>query len=105
MNSKEAAWAVSNLLTTGSYPNIAHCIENGVVAGFNHVLSCQNNEVLKCALDGFNKMLEAAMTRGTLDPLTQEIEESGALDKIEELQQSENEVRMILKILDLSTEW
>ena len=49
-------------------------------------------------------MLEAAMTRGTLDPLTQEIEESGALDKIEELQQSENEVRMILKTLDLSTE-
>ena len=53
--------------------------------------------MLKCALDGFNKMLEAAMTRGTLDGLTQEIEESGALDKIEELQQSENEVRMSLE--------
>ena len=37
------------------------------------------------------------MTRGTLDGLTQEIEESGALDKIEELQQSENEVRMSLE--------
>ena len=42
-------------------------------------------------------MLEAAMTRGTLDGLTQEIEESGALDKIEDLQQSENEVRMSLE--------
>jgi len=88
---KEAAWAVSNLLTTGSVSNINHCIQNGVVAGLDKVLGCNNNEVLKCALDGFTKMLECSNSSNTLDALAQEIEETGALDKIESLQQSENE--------------
>lgn len=83
---------MSNLLTTGSVSNINHCIQNGVVAGLDKVLGCNNNEVLKCALDGFTKMLECSNSSNTLDALAQEIEETGALDKIESLQQSENEV-------------
>ena len=82
-------------MTTGNKENTRHCIEAGVVSGFDCVLSCKNNEVLICALDGITKMCETVSAiPGGLEALATEIEETGCLDKIEELQQNENEVRI-----------
>ena len=87
-------------MTTGNKENTRHCIEAGVVSGFDCVLSCKNNEVLICALDGITKMCETVSAiPGGLEALATEIEETGCLDKIEELQQNENEVRTRLSLL------
>jgi len=73
---------------------IEHLVEYDGIAKLGHVLGCNDNVVNCCILEGFSNILETGMMAadGSFEKYSTLIEESGALDKIEKLQECENEV-------------
>uniref|UniRef100_A0A0B6ZRW0 Importin subunit alpha n=1 Tax=Arion vulgaris TaxID=1028688 RepID=A0A0B6ZRW0_9EUPU len=86
---KEAAWAISNLTISGKKEQVAHVVEMGVLPPFCNLLSVKDAQVVNVVLDGINNILK--MAGDDVDQICQIIEECGGLDKIEGLQNHENE--------------
>jgi len=87
---KEAAWAISNLTVSGNKVQVAHCVQKGVIPPFCNLLECKDNQVVQVVLDGLQNILRMAQPDG-LETVTTQIEECGGVDKIENLQNHENE--------------
>jgi hypothetical protein len=87
---KEAAWAISNLTVSGNKHQVAHCVSSGVIPPFCALLECKDNQVVQVVLDGLQNILRLAAPEG-LENVTTQIEECGGVDKIENLQNHENE--------------
>jgi len=87
---KEAAWAISNLTVSGNKHQVAHCVTSGVIPPFCSLLECKDNQVVQVVLDGLQNILRLAAPDG-LENVTTQIEECGGVDKIENLQNHENE--------------
>lgn len=87
---KEAAWAISNLTVSGNKHQVAHCVTSGVIPPFCSLLECKDNQVVQVVLDGLQNILRLAAPEG-LENVTTQIEECGGVDKIENLQNHENE--------------
>lgn len=87
---KEAAWAISNLTVSGSRNQVAHVVQMGVIPPFCALLDCKDNQVVQVVLDGLQNILRMAAPEG-LENVTSQIEECGGVDKIELLQNHENE--------------
>lgn len=85
---KEAAWALSNLTLSGNREQVATLIQEGVIPPFCDLLTCNDSQVLQVVLDGINNMLKMAGLQ--VEGLANMIEECGGLDKIEALQNHEN---------------
>lgn len=89
LTQKEAAWAISNFTVSGSPQQVALLVECGAITPFCKLLDCMDTQVIQIVLDGLSNILkmagEKSVTIATL------IEEAGGLDKIEFLQQHENE--------------
>lgn len=87
---KEAAWAISNLTVSGSRHQVAHVVQMGVIPPFCALLDGKDNQVVQVVLDGLQNILRMAAPEG-LENVTSQIEECGGVDKIELLQNHENE--------------
>ena len=85
---KEAAWAIYNLTTSGNKQQVAYLVHQGVIPPFCNLLGCKDTQVVQVVLDGINNLLKLAGTE--LKQVNATIEECGALDKIENLQNHEN---------------
>lgn len=88
---KEAAWAVTNLTSGGSVQQLAQLVQLGVLAPFCNLLMSKDWKTVLVVLDGLNNILQAAVQMGEVERVAVMIEEVGGLDKLELLQQNENE--------------
>ncbi|KAI4496543.1 hypothetical protein M0804_000353 [Polistes exclamans] len=88
---KEAAWAITNLTSGCSVKHIAYLIQTGVLSPFCNLLDSKDWKTVLVVLDGISNILEASAKMGEIERVTLMIEENGGLDKIECLQQNENE--------------
>lgn len=89
LTQKEAAWAISNFTVSGSPQQVALLVECGAIMPFCKLLDCMDTQVIQIVLDGLNNILKMAGEKS--DTIATLIEEAGGLDKIEFLQQHENE--------------
>lgn len=86
---KEAAWAISNLTISGRKEQVGFVVHQGVIPPFCNLLVVKDPQVVNVVLDGINNILK--MAGDDVESLCQQIEECGGLDKIENLQNHENE--------------
>lgn len=97
---KEAAWAISNLTISGTKPQVMYLVTQHVVPPLCNLLTVKDFQVVQVVLDGISNILKMGRSRyvniGTL------IEECGGLDKIEALQNHENEdiYKLAYEIID-----
>lgn len=97
---KEAAWAISNLTISGTKTQVSYLVEQGVVAPLCNLLTVRDPQVVQVVLDGLNNILKIAGTQ--FYAVASSIEECGGLDKIEALQNHENEeiYKLAYEIID-----
>lgn len=97
---KEAAWAISNLTISGTKAQVSYLVEQGVVAPLCNLLTVRDPQVVQVVLDGLNNILKIA--GGQFYAVASSIEECGGLDKIEALQNHENEeiYKLAYEIID-----
>jgi len=86
---KEAAWAISNLTISGNPDQVVYVIRQGVIPPFCNLLTAKDNQVVQVVLDGITNILK--MAGDTNETVVTMIEECGGLDKIESLQNHDNE--------------
>ncbi|ELT97738.1 hypothetical protein CAPTEDRAFT_180032 [Capitella teleta] len=97
---KEAAWAISNLTISGRQDQVMYAVSQKVIPPFCNLLVAKDTQVVQVVLDGINNILKAA--GDNVNTVCTEIEECLGLDKIEFLQQHENEeiYKLAYEILD-----
>jgi len=97
---KEAAWAISNLTISGRKEQVAYVVQQGVLPPFCNLLTVKDSQVVQVVLDGLNNILK--MAADDVETIANIIEECGGLDKIELLQQHENEeiYKLAYEIID-----
>ena len=108
---KEAAWAVTNLtsgksmkysirshflkgiyfFTGGTLEQIVALCTSGVMKPFCDLLDVNDEKTLCVVMDGLVNLLAAAASQGEVEKICEMIEECEGLDKLEALQQHENE--------------
>jgi len=86
---KEAAWAISNMTISGNKSQVAYLVQKGVIPPFCDLLTRHDVQVIHVVLEGINNVLKMAANQ--VDKICTLIEECGGLDKIETLQNHENE--------------
>uniref|UniRef100_A0AAR2LDH9 Importin subunit alpha n=1 Tax=Pygocentrus nattereri TaxID=42514 RepID=A0AAR2LDH9_PYGNA len=98
---KEAAWAISNLTISGKKEQVEYLIQQGVVAPLCGLLEVRDTQVVQVVLDGLKNILLMAGEQASA--VTVIIEECGGLEKIENLQQHENEYiyKLAFEIIDM----
>eukprot|EP00479_Gromia_sphaerica_P001003 TRINITY_DN11163_c0_g1_i1.p1 TRINITY_DN11163_c0_g1~~TRINITY_DN11163_c0_g1_i1.p1 ORF type:complete len:129 (+),score=27.32 TRINITY_DN11163_c0_g1_i1:121-507(+) len=89
---KEAAWAISNALSGGNYPQIRFLVQKGVIGPLCNLFSCTDTKIVLVALEGIKCILCAGATHspGKPNKYVENVEATGGLDKLEEVLQHEN---------------
>uniref|UniRef100_A0A673G7L2 Importin subunit alpha-3-like n=1 Tax=Sinocyclocheilus rhinocerous TaxID=307959 RepID=A0A673G7L2_9TELE len=97
---KEAAWAISNLTISGRKDQVAYLIQQQVVPPFCNLLTVKDAQVVQVVLDGLSNILK--MADDEAETIANLIEECGGLEKIEQLQNHENEdiYKLAYEIID-----
>uniref|UniRef100_A0A3P9M5X8 Importin subunit alpha n=1 Tax=Oryzias latipes TaxID=8090 RepID=A0A3P9M5X8_ORYLA len=97
---KEAAWAISNLTISGRKDQVEFLVEHNVIPPFCSLLSVKDSQVVQVVLDGLKNIL--IMAGQEASTIAEIIEECGGLEKIEQLQQHENEdiYKLAFEIID-----
>ncbi|XP_013408662.1 importin subunit alpha-3-like [Lingula anatina] len=97
---KEAAWAISNLTISGRKDQVAYVVQQGVIPPFCNLMTVKELQVIQVVLDGINNILK--MAGDDTERICNEIEGCGGLDKIESLQNHENEeiYKLAYEIID-----
>jgi len=91
---KEAAWAISNLTSGGNDNQIKYLVHQGAIEPLCALFVSTNSRIVLVALEGIENILrvgqnEASKT-GNRNRHADLVEECGAVDKLEALQQMEN---------------
>uniref|UniRef100_A0A8C9T4N1 Importin subunit alpha n=1 Tax=Scleropages formosus TaxID=113540 RepID=A0A8C9T4N1_SCLFO len=97
---KEAAWAISNLTISGRKDQVAYLIQQQVIPPFCNLLTVKDAQVVQVVLDGLSNILKMADDEAEM--VANLIEECGGLEKIEQLQNHENEdiYKLAYEIID-----
>lgn len=97
---KEAAWAISNLTISGRKDQVAYLIQQNVIPPFCNLLTVKDAQVVQVVLDGLSNILK--MAEDQAETIANLIEECGGLEKIEQLQNHENEdiYKLAYEIID-----
>ncbi|NXW51027.1 IMA3 protein, partial [Nyctiprogne leucopyga] len=97
---KEAAWAISNLTISGRKDQVAYLIQQNVIPPFCNLLTVKDAQVVQVVLDGLSNILK--MAEDEAETVANLIEECGGLEKIEQLQNHENEdiYKLAYEIID-----
>ncbi|XP_067621295.1 importin subunit alpha [Eurosta solidaginis] len=89
---KEAAWAVTNTTTSGTPEQIIDLIEKyQILKPFCDLLDAKDPRTIKVVLSGITNLFVLAEKLGGTENLCLMVEEMGGLDKLEKLQEHENE--------------
>uniref|UniRef100_A0AC35TT41 Importin subunit alpha n=1 Tax=Rhabditophanes sp. KR3021 TaxID=114890 RepID=A0AC35TT41_9BILA len=100
LTQKEAAWAISNVTISGNGNQVKYMVEKGVIPPFCNLLTIKDTQIVQVVLDGLLNILKKSYPY--VEQVVQIIEECGGLDKIEHLQNHENEdiYRLAFDIID-----
>ncbi|KAJ4434345.1 hypothetical protein ANN_22904, partial [Periplaneta americana] len=88
---KEAAWAITNFTSGGSVSQLAMLVQMGVLKPFCDLLESKDGKTVCVVLDGLNNIMQTAEKMGEVERVAIMVEECGGLDKLEHLQNHENE--------------
>ncbi|XP_012276606.1 importin subunit alpha [Orussus abietinus] len=88
---KEAAWAITNFTSGGTVQQLAQLIQLGILEPFCSMLEAKDWKIILVILDGLTNILNAADKIGEVERVAMMIEEVGGLDKLEALQQHDND--------------
>lgn len=88
---KEAVWAVCNLTSGGSVPQIQYVVSQGCIKPLVDILQIPDAKVMIVALDALTCILKVGVTRDGRNPCADWIDEAGGVERIEQLQNHENE--------------
>ncbi len=83
---KEASWVISNIATGGKAAHLAHLVEQGAVTPLCELLDVAEVRILLLGMEA----LEAILKTGVAE-YPRLIEEAGGVDKLEGLQEHENQ--------------
>ncbi|CAL1287528.1 unnamed protein product [Larinioides sclopetarius] len=97
---KEASWAISNLTISGTKAQVAYLVSQKVIPPLCNLLTVRDPQVIQVVLDGISNILKLAGPQ--FFTIASQIEECGGLDKIESLQNHENEeiYKLAYEIID-----
>eukprot|EP01118_Nematostelium_gracile_P018945 TRINITY_DN858_c0_g1_i1.p1 TRINITY_DN858_c0_g1~~TRINITY_DN858_c0_g1_i1.p1 ORF type:complete len:519 (-),score=189.94 TRINITY_DN858_c0_g1_i1:255-1811(-) len=104
---KEAAWAISNTTSGGSAEQIKYLVSQHCIKPLCDLLTCSDARIITVALEGLENILKVgekeAKTTGEQNPYAILVEEAEGLDKIEQLQNHQNNdiYEKAVKILEL----
>jgi len=87
---KEAAWVVSNVATGGSFQDVQLLINAGCIAPLCDLLEVADAKIVLVGLDAIEAILKHG-GEGENNEYANMVDEAGGLDKIENLQEHENE--------------
>lgn len=92
---KEAAWAISNATSGGTPEQIRYLVSQGCIRPLCDLLSAPDPRIVTVALEGLEHILKVgdkdALDKGENNHYTMIIDKAGGVDKIELLQQHENQ--------------
>jgi len=92
---KEAAWSISNATSGGSPEQIKYLVSQGCIKPLCDLLTCNDPRLVTVALEGIENVLKAgeleAQNGATTNPYTTFVDEAEGLDKLESLQNHQNE--------------
>jgi len=88
---KEAAWAITNFTSGASTEQVLYLVECQVIKPMCDLLGARDPKLVKVLLDGLCNILLVAEKVGQLEQARIYIEEIDGLNKIEKLQENENE--------------
>ena len=88
---KEAAWVVSNIATGGNRNHVQKIVEHGVMRHLCDLLVVGESRILLVAMDAIESILKHAGDMDTASSYIRLIEEAEGVDRLEGLQEHENE--------------
>ncbi|XP_004930730.1 importin subunit alpha-5 isoform X1 [Bombyx mori] len=88
---KEAAWAITNLCLGGTPEQLDAMLSCDILSPYCALLQARDHRAIIVVLDGLTHLLQAAAKYDQVRGMCIKLEEIGALDQIENLQQHENE--------------
>lgn len=92
---KELVWAISNATSGGSESQIEYLVQTGAITGLTTMVDCHDVKIITVILEAFENILKAGqkdcINRGLpCNPYTEIMEQAGALEKLEDLQDHDN---------------
>ena len=92
---KEACWALSNATSSSNPAHLKYLFEQNLIPPLCQILTLRDNKIIKVALEALDNMLKLAQKEdirtGARNLIAAVIEDCGALDQLEALQEHESD--------------